>query len=256
MSFLDHLDELRRTLIHTFVGLLVGVIACYFVSSFIQEFLLEAIQKHDGIRLSLLAPTEGFVVRLKISLVAGIFVAIPWILYQIWKFVAPGLFKHERKMVPPVVFFSSLCFLTGAAFAWFVLPWATTFFLGFSTSTVENMWSLSRYIDFILRMFLAFGCIFELPILIYFLARFGIVTTKLLRKYRRHAYVLVLIAASLITPPDVFTQIILALPMVILYEISILLAVIAQKKWEKRRSDGYEEDQSEDSSEKPAEGEG
>ncbi len=231
MTFLDHLDELRKVLIRSLIGILIGVIACYFVSHYLQELLLTAIKKYEGVQLALLAPTEGFIVRLKISLVAGIFLTFPWVLYQVWLFVAPGLFKNERRMVLPVIFFSTLCFLTGAVFAWYVLPWATKFFLSFSTQTVENWWSLAKYLDFILRMFLAFGVVFELPIMVYFLARFGVVTPVFLRKYRRHAYVLVLIAASIITPPDIFTQVVLALPMVILYEGSIGLAVIARKKW-------------------------
>lgn len=229
MSFLDHLDELRKSLFRALIGLALATVALYFVTPWIQELLIAPFIAREGAKLSLLTPTEGFVVSLKISLVAGLFVSAPWIFYQLWLFVAPGLFENERKMVLPVVFFSSFNFLLGAAFAWFVLPYATRFFLGFSTQTVENLWSLGKYLDFILRMFLAFGIVFELPILIYFLARFGIVTPSLLRKYRRHAYILVLIAASIITPPDVFTQIILALPMVILYEISILLAVGARK---------------------------
>ncbi|HEB85233.1 MAG TPA: twin-arginine translocase subunit TatC, partial [Bacteroidetes bacterium] len=218
MSFLDHLEELRKTLFLALGGLAVGVIACYSVSLRIQEFLLQPIIRHPGTTLALLAPTEGFIVRLKISLVAGLFVAAPWVFFQLWHFVAPGLYDRERKMVLPVVFFSTLCFIAGAVFGYLILPWATKFFLSFATPTVENVWSLGRYLDFVLRMFLAFGVVFELPIVIYFLARLGIVTPDFLRRYRRHAYIVVLVAAAIITPPDVFTQVILAAPMVVLYE--------------------------------------
>ncbi|MDP8206288.1 MAG: twin-arginine translocase subunit TatC [Candidatus Electryonea clarkiae] len=240
MTFLDHLDELRKSLMRALAGLAVGVIACYFVSQYIQDFIIGFFRDQEGIQLALLAPTEGFVVRLKISLVAGIFLSFPWILYQLWLFVAPGLFAQEKKRVFPVIFFSSICFLTGASFAWFVLPWATTFFLSFSTPDIENMWSLGKYLDFVLRMFLAFGVVFELPILIYFLARFGIVTPVFLRKYRRHSYIFVLIAAAIITPPDIFTQVILAMPMVILYEGSIFLAVLAEKRWQQSLKSGLD----------------
>jgi sec-independent protein translocase protein TatC len=206
--------------------------AGYYFAPQIQELLLYPFQEEMGPRLALLAPAEGFIVRLKISFVAGLFASAPWIFYQLWKFVAPGLFDSEKKMVLPVVFFSSVLFLTGAVFAAYVIPMATQFFLSFTTEDVANYWSLGRFIDFELRLFVAFGVVFELPLLIYFLARFGIVTPTFLRTYRRHMYVVFLVGASLITPPDVFTQVFLAVPLVVLYEVSIFLAVIARKRWE------------------------
>lgn len=231
MNFLDHLDDLRGSLLRALVGVVVGLVVVYYFSAILQDFLLQPLKNISGTtKLALLAPTEGFVVRLKIALVGGIFLSAGWIFLQLWGFIKPGLHPHERKMVLPVVFFSTLCFMLGAVFAYYVLPWATRFFLGFSSPTVENMWSLGKYFDFALRMFLAFGLVFELPILIYFLARFGVVTPPLLRKYRRHAYILVLVTAAVITPPDIFTQVVLAMPMVILYELSIFLAVMANKR--------------------------
>ncbi len=231
MSFFDHLEELRSSLIRALIGLFIGMIVMYIFAPTFQKWLIAPFISKEGAKLSLLTPTEGFVVRLKLSLVSGIFVTAPWIFYQLWRFVKPGLFLHERKMVMPVVFFSSLNFLLGAGFAYLILPWTTQFFLSFATPPVENLWSLGKYLDFILNMFLAFGLVFELPILIYFLARFGIVTPQFLRKYRRHAIILVLIVAAVITPPDVFTQIIIALPMIALYEVSIALAAVARRKW-------------------------
>ncbi|MBZ0263874.1 twin-arginine translocase subunit TatC [bacterium] len=232
-EFLEHLDQLRKTVMYAAGGLVVGMMAMYYFAPLIQDFLTKPILSQEGVKLSLLTPTEGFVVRLKISFVAGLFFTAWWIFLQIWLFVMEGLYSRERKMLIPVVFFSSFNFLVGAGFGWLVLPWATDFFMSFSTNTVENMWSLEKYLDFVLRMFVAFGVVFELPLVIYFLARFGIVTPEFLRKYRRHAYISVLIAASIITPPDVFTQVVLGLPMVVLYEISIWLAVYAEKKSKK-----------------------
>jgi sec-independent protein translocase protein TatC len=246
MTFLDHLDELRGALWRALVGVFIGAAIGYYFAPILQTWLLIPFEDQTSASLALLAPTEGFVTRLKISLVAGLLGTAPWIFYQIWAFVAPGLFMHERKLVLPVVFFSSLLFLTGSAFSLYVLPHATTFFLSFSTMDVQNAWSLGKYVDFVLRLLLAFGLVFELPLLIYFLARFGVVTPPFLRKYRKHMIIGFLILAALITPPDVFTQAILTVPMVILYEASILLAIVAQKQYERKReefmSDGGEED--------------
>ncbi len=252
MNFLDHLDELRSVLIKALIGLMIGVIVSYFFSPRIQDLLLLAFKTPENIRLSLLYPTEGFMVQLKISLVAGIFVAAPWIFYQFWSFVAPALYDNEKRWIGPTVFFTSLCFITGAVFAWFVLLWATSFLMGFAsdggsvtlgwgghtflefgTPAVENVWSLGKTLDFILRMFLAFGVMFELPVAMYFLARLGLVDAKFLRTYRKHAYVLVLIAAAIITPPDVITQIALGLPLFGLYEISIYVAMIGSRRHKK-----------------------
>ncbi|MBD3166524.1 twin-arginine translocase subunit TatC, partial [bacterium] len=190
-TFLEHLDELRGAIIRALIGLVVMCVAGYFIADYLQDLLLFSFRTHQGTQLALIAPAEGFIVKLKISVVAGIFLASPWVFYQIWHFVAEGLYPHERKMVLPVVFFSTMLFLAGAAFAYMVLPWAVDFFLSFATPEVENMWSLGRTLDFILRMFLSFGVVFELPIAIYFLARFGLVTPGFLRTYRRHSYIVV-----------------------------------------------------------------
>ncbi|MBS1262080.1 MAG: Sec-independent protein translocase protein TatC [Calditrichaeota bacterium] len=236
MSFFDHLDELRVALWRALVGILVGFAVCYYFAPIFQEWLLIPFHDQTSASLALLAPTEGFVVRLKIALVAGLLATAPWTFFQIWWFVAPGLFEHERKLVLPVVLFSSLLFLAGAAFSMVVLPNATDFFLGFGTESVRNSWSLGKYVDFVLRLILAFGVVFELPLLIYFLARFGVVTPPFLRKYRKHMIIAFLVLASIITPPDIFTQLVLTLPMVVLYEGSILLAVLARRRFERRRA--------------------
>jgi sec-independent protein translocase protein TatC len=253
MNFLDHLDELRGALWRVCVGVFVGAAIGYYFAPVLQGWLLIPFENQTSASLALLAPTEGFVTRLKISLVAGLVGTAPWIFYQLWAFVAPGLFEQERKLVLPVVFFSSLLFLTGAAFSLYVLPHATSFFLSFSTMDVQNAWSLGKYVDFVLRLLLAFGVVFELPLLIYFLARFGVVTPPFLRKYRKHMIISFLVLAALITPPDVFTQAILTIPMIILYEASILLAVVAQKQYQKKRdefmADGGEEDESSETKE-------
>ncbi len=233
MTFLDHLDELRGSLVWAVVGLVIAMMACYYFAPTLQGLLLTPFKNQSDSTLALLAPAEGFIVRLKISFVAGVFVSIPWTFFQLWRFIAPGLFVSERKLVFPVIFFSSILFLTGAAFGMYILPMATKFFLSFGSGEIVNTWSLGKYVDFVLRLFLAFGVVFELPLLIYFLARFGIVTPPFLRTYRRHMYVVFLIGASIITPPDIFTQVVMCIPLVVLYEVSIGLAAIAVKKRKK-----------------------
>ncbi|MCB2200798.1 twin-arginine translocase subunit TatC [bacterium] len=254
MNFFDHLDDLRAAIFRGLGGLFIGLVIGYYFSSRIQGLLTLPFEELSDASLAILAPAEGFLVQLKISLVAGIFISAPWMFYQLWRFVAPGLFKHERKMVFPVVFFSSTLFLVGAAFGVWILPMATSFFLSFAQQGIVNVWSLGRYVDFVLRMLLAFGIVFELPLLIYFLARFGVVTPSFLRTYRRHMYVVFLVGAALITPPDVFTQVVMAVPLVTLYEGSILLAVVARRKWESRADDREEEEEeAEQEPEAPAE---
>ncbi|MFH0882614.1 MAG: twin-arginine translocase subunit TatC [bacterium] len=252
MNFLDHLDELRVHIFRAFGGLLIATIIGYIYSQDLQRLLLYPFAGMEGPKLALLTPTEGFLVQLKISLIAGVFISLPWIFYQLWSFIAPGLFEKERKMVLPVVFSSSVLFLVGAGFAVFVIPMATRFFMSFTSEEVANFWSLGKFIDFELRMFLAFGIVFELPLLIYFLARFGVVTPKFLRTYRRHMYVAFLLAAAIITPPDVFTQIVLAVPLVVLYEASIFLAVIAQRKYNRVADQRLQESPSETIAAEPA----
>lgn len=230
MTFLEHLEELRSRIIKSLIALLIACIASYFFASYIIEFLTLPFTASGDSQLTLLAPTEGFMVKLKTAFLAGIVVSSPVIFYQFWKFVAPGLYEKEKRLVLPVVCWSVLLFLLGAAFAYHVLPFAMRFFQSFATEDVENFWSLGRYITFVTYLLLAFGAVFELPLIIYFAARMGLVTPKFLRKKRRHAIITLLILSALVTPPDVFTQAVLALPLAILYEISIFLAVVAEKK--------------------------
>ena len=230
MSFIEHLEELRSRLIKSLAAVLVGFIAAYFVSGYIIDFLNRPFLELSDAQLTLLAPTEGFMVKLKTAFLASLALSSPVIFYQFWKFVAPGLYQKEKRFILPVVCWSVLLFLLGGIFAYHVLPFAMRFFHSFAGGGVENFWSLSKYITFVTYLLLAFGLVFELPLVIYFAARMGLVTPAFLRKKRRHAIILLLVLSALVTPPDVFTQAVLALPLVILYEVSIFLAVIAVKK--------------------------
>ena len=230
LTFLEHLDELRSRLIKAVLILSAGFLVCYFFTSAILDFLLEPFKNSGSSHLTLLTPTEGFLVKLKVALLAGLVVSSPGIFYQFWKFIAPGLYEKERRMIFPVVFWSVVLFLIGAYFCYWMLPFALAFFQSFAMENVENFWSLSKYLSLVTFMLLAFGLVFELPLIIYYAARMGLLTPEFLRKKRRHAIVILLIIAAIVTPPDIFTMLMLSGPLIILYEISIFLAVIAYKK--------------------------
>jgi len=231
MSFWDHLDELRSRLIKTFLFVTGGFLVAWFFVQPAQDYLIRVFFPGEGeAPLAYLRPTEGFVVSLKLALTGGLLLAAPAVFYQFWTFVAPGLYPNEKRMVLPVVIISSASFLIGVAFSFQVLPYATRFFLGFGEGPVQNVWSFGSYVDFAVRLMLAFGVIFELPLLIYFLVRLGVVTPQFLRRNRRYAIIINLIIAAVITPPDIFTMVVLSVPLLLLYEISIIIASVTVRR--------------------------
>lgn len=238
MPFLEHLEELRWRLVKSIIAVVMASIIIYFFSDVVLGLLVEPynhaienLNKPQHQKLIFLTPTGGFMVRLKLSLFTGLLVALPVVLYQFWQFVVPGLLDKERKYVPIVAAFSTICFLTGSLFCYFVvLRYAMTFLLGFETSDLDATISVNEYLGFVTMLIMVFGIIFELPILSFFLTRIGLITPAFLRKYRRHAIVIMVILAAIITPPDVLTQILLSVPLIVLYEISILVASVVVKK--------------------------
>jgi sec-independent protein translocase protein TatC len=172
--------------------------------------------------LIFLKPTEGFLVYIKISVFVGIILSLPVIFYQLWKFIAPGLYKKERRYVPMIVFFSTFFFLTGAFFCYFlIIPFGLNFLLGFTTDQLEPTIQISEYLKFVTLLIMVFGIIFELPLLSYFLTKMELITPEFLRAKRRYGIVAIFIVAAILTPPDVITQLFLAGPLIILYEVSI-----------------------------------
>ena len=234
MSFLDHLEELRWRLVKALLGLLVAVTVCgFFVDWLINEIILRPLQStNPPLHIINTVPYGQITFYMVVVLVAGIILSSPWILYQIWKFIQPGLLPKEQKYISSIVFFTTLCFLSGVAFAYFImLPYMLQFFSTFGSSRIENMIALTEYTNFIIQLILVSGLIFELPMVSYFLARLGLLTPPFMRHYRRHSIVVILIIAAIVTPTtDPFTMGIFALPMMLLYEISIWIAGIAQKR--------------------------
>jgi len=234
MSFLDHLEELRWRLIKAILGLIVAIIVCTFFSDWIINEVILRPSRLTTPPLNLIntIPYGQITFYMVVILVAGLILSSPWILYQVWKFIEPGLVPKERKYISSIVTFTTLCFLTGVAFAYFVmLPYMLQFFATFGTPGIQNMISISEYMSFVVQLILISGLIFELPMVSYFLARLGILTPAFMRHYRRHSLVAILILAAVVTPTtDPFTMGIFALPMMLLYELSIWIAGIAQRR--------------------------
>ena len=226
MSFLGHLEELRHRLIKSIASVLLLSIVFYFFSERVIDYLTAPVNV-----TYFTSPTEAFSIRIKLSLILGLMASIPLVLYQIWKFVVPGLTKKEVKYVFPVVFFSSLFFLGGASFCYFlVLPLGIKFLLGFQTERLLPLIKIGDYVSFVAWMVLAFGLVFQLPILTFFLGKIGLVSSLTLRKGRKYAFLGILILAAVLTPsPDVFSQLLLAVPLYGLYEVSIIVVRITAK---------------------------
>ncbi len=232
MSFLDHLEELRMRIIKAVLALVVAsALAGFFADFLVQDVLLGPL-RHVGLKVQVLTPYGIMLLYMEVVLFSGLILSMPALLYQLWAFVAPGLMPNERQYASRIVFFTSLCFLSGIAFGYYVLiPAALTFFAGFGTESIALNIAADKYISFILSMILGAGLVFELPMVTFFLAKFGIVTPALMRKYRRHAFIGILIISALVTPtPDIITQSLLSAPMILLYEMSIFIAKFAQKK--------------------------
>jgi sec-independent protein translocase protein TatC len=228
MPFLDHLEELRWRVIKSFSTVILMMIVSFVFSDQLFDLLLYPGQHlNPPIKLQTLKVQSVFMIKLELSIFAGIVLSLPVIFYQFWQFLAPGLLLKERKAIPAIVTASVICFLLGSLFAYFVIiPYALDFFLKLTPANIENNIAIDFYTGFLVRMILVFGIVFELPMLSLFLTKLGILNPKFMRKYRRHAIVMAFIVGAILTPPDPLTQIFLAVPLVILYEISIFVSFL------------------------------
>lgn len=232
MTFIEHLEELRWRIIYAVIGILVGTIIVWIFIDFLVESVLLRPSIENGITLQNLKPFGQIFLYLQIAIIAGIILSIPNIFYQLWKFISPALRKNERKYILAIVVFSSICFLLGILFSYFVmLPLTLSFASQFGTTAIKNEFAIDEYMSIIISVMLASGFIFELPMLSFFLSKLGILTPDFMKKYRKHSIVIILIAAAILTPgTDPVSQIILAVPLFLLYEISILVSKLSQKK--------------------------
>ncbi len=225
MSFMEHLGELRTRIVRGLLGLLVGLGIAFPFSEKLVDYLARPIQA-SGHTLVFVALTEAFWVQMKVAMIAGLFIASPAILWQVWAFVSPGLYAHEKKYAAPFVLVGSMLFVLGGVFSLKVVtPFATQFLLSYSRPGLQPMISIGSYIDFLLKFTLAFGLVFELPLAITLLARLGVVSAKTLAKNRKYAVLGAFIAGAILTPtPDWFNQTLMAGPLILLYEVGIVCA--------------------------------
>lgn len=232
MSFLDHVEELRWRIIYALIGIIIFTIAAWiFIDPLIEIVLLKPARDANA-SLQNLRPFGQLFLYMQVAIVVGIVASLPNIFYQLWQFISPALRKQERRYILWIVMFSTICFLAGIAFAYFVmLPLAMSFAAQFGTAEISNEFAIDEYMSIIISVMLAAGLVFELPMISFFLSKLGILTPKFMRKYRRHAIIIILILAAFLTPgADPVSQIILAVPLVLLYEISIFISRISSKK--------------------------
>lgn len=240
IPFTSHLEELRDRLIKAFIAVAVGFVVSYAFKEKLFQLLMHPLVSvmKKGDTLIFTGLPEAFFTYLKVSFLAGILLATPVILYQFWMFVAPGLYDKERRLMLPIVFLSSFFFVGGALFGYFIVfPFGFQFFLGFATETIKPLPSMREYLSFSSKLLIAFGLVFELPLVVTFLAKLGIVSVDFLKKNRKYALLLFFVAAAILTPPDVITQIMMALPLMVLYEISIIGARLFGKHKKDDESD-------------------
>ncbi len=232
MPFLDHLEELRWRILKSLAAIIIGAIFCgIFVNEILAVLLHPTRELEDELILQTLRPMGMFMVKLQIALVGGGILALPFLIFQVWMFVAPGLFASERRFVTFVIGSATVCFVIGAILAyWLVIPLAMKFFVGMAEDTiVKPQFDIGEYIGFVLRLLVAFGLVFELPVLTFFLAKMGIATRDRMRKGRRYALLIGFILAAILTPPDPLSQLLMAMPLIVLYEISIWVARIVNE---------------------------
>ncbi len=233
IPFTSHLEELRRRLVIAFIAIAIGFVASYGFKEYLFEILVRPLKlvMAEGDTLIFTNLPEAFFTYLKVAFLTGIGLASPVILYQFWMFVAPGLYDKEKRLLLPIVFLSTLFFVGGALFGYFIVfPYGFEFFLGFATETIRPMPSMKEYLAFAAKLLLAFGIVFELPLVITFMAKLGLVTVPFLKRNRKYAILLFFAGSAILTPPDVVTQVMMALPLMLLYEISIFGARIFGRK--------------------------
>ncbi len=234
MPFLEHLEELRWTLIRSVLVVIVAAVGCYFFVNQIVALLVRPAPA--GIKLVFLSPTEAFMTYIKVALWAGVVAAFPFVSWQFWRFVMPGLLPKERQAIGPIVLFTVLCFIVGALFAYFlIIPFGLEFLLSFQSDFLVANITIGKYLSFVVTLLLVFGLVFELPVLAYFLSLIGVLTPEFLRSKRRYGILIIFIVAAILTPPDAFTQTMLAIPLIILYEISIWVSAAVNRKRKARQ---------------------
>jgi sec-independent protein translocase protein TatC len=231
--FLSHLEELRKRLVVCAIAVGAGFVLSYIFSeqlfSVLTLPLTEVLPPES--KLIFTSLPEMFIVYIKAALIAGIILASPVIFYEIWLFVTPGLYQTEKRYAIPFVLFSSILFSSGALFGYFIVfPYGFKFFMGFATEDIQALPSVKEYFSFAIRLLMAFGLVFEMPVVVFFLTKIGLITPEVMKKYRKFAILGAFMVAAILTPPDAATQLMMAVPIIILYELSIFIGKGAYRK--------------------------
>ena len=229
MAFIDHLEELRWRILKSLGSILVMAVLTFNFADYLV-YILTAPADNRGIGLQTLTPQGMFILKWNLAIIGGFILSIPVITIQIWKFVSPGLYNRERKILLPLILTVFLCFILGAIFAYMViLPFSLNFFASMVTDNVQNNFSINYYFSFVLALIIGSGVIFEMPVASFLFSSIGIITPSFLRRFRREAIMVTVILSAIITPPDPISLIIMAIPMVKLYEIRILVSWISNR---------------------------
>ena len=238
MPFLDHLEELRWVVFRTLIGLFIGMIICFvFAQPILDALILPASRLDPPLDFQFLKVQGIFIVYMEIGFFGGLALTLPFIFFQIWQFVSPGLHKTERRYFLPLVFAVTALFMAGVAFAyWIILPFALSFFVGLAPKAIAANIAIDFYIGFAIRLMFLFGIVFEMPVVSFFLAKLGLITPVGMRRYRRHAIISIFLIAALLTPPDPITQIFLGIPLILLYEFSIYIVSLVDKRARRREA--------------------
>lgn len=233
-----HIADLRKRLVISSITVVIMFFACFSFYEPILEWMMAPV-KHalpTGTSMIAVEIQETFFTAMKVAFFGGFIISLPVIFWQLWLFLAPGLYDHEKKLVVPFVFFATLMFLLGASFAYYiVVPVGFDFLIAFGNSVVSVLPSIGKYVGFFIKLLIGFGIAFELPVITFFLAKIGLVNDQMLKDFFRYAVVLIFIVAAVLTPPDVISQVLMAAPLLILYGVSIYIAKVfnpAQKEEE------------------------
>ena len=232
MHFLDHLEELRWRLLKSLISVLIGSVVTFYFIDVIIEFLIKPTQSlTNPMDLQVLKVQGMFMIKWGIALIGGFVLAIPVLTYQLWKFISPGLYLNERKYVGPLIFFTYLSFLIGLVFSYTVIiPFSLEFFTSVGIDQIDNNFSINYYFNFVTWLMIGSGLIFELPVLVFILSIIGLLTPAFMSHYRRHSIVVILILSAFITPPDPVSLVLMFIPLWLLYEISIGVSWLVNRK--------------------------
>jgi len=232
MPFLDHLEELRWRLIKSIASVLIGaVISFYFIDQIIEFLVKPTDALKNSMDLQVLKVQGMFMIKWSIALFGGIIISIPVLTFQIWKFVAPGLYIDEKKYIIPLIIFTFLSFLCGLIFAYMiVIPFSLSFFTSIGFEGIQNNFSINYYFSFITWLMIGSGLIFELPVIVFILSVIGLLTPAFMRHYRRYAIVIILVLSAFITPPDPVSLVLMSIPLLVLYEVSIGVSWLVNRK--------------------------